>query len=410
MLMWKAGVSKRSKLHACAVIFLLLSLSSASFIGSSTAVQTPYSDVEPCPMVEQLQFNGTNANASITWQTDLGPRLPNSNASLALREGVKENLTLWEVEERTYTDDNITFTNLIASLKPAEFSQTTPRIVIVAHYDTREVADRDPDQNRTGEPIPGANDGASGTAVLIELARLIPSMNLGYEVELLWTDAEDVNRTPHRVFGAEQWVARQSSTDISRTSAFIVVDMVGDADLTLTHVWPGSNALWSTISPLAKALGMVANESDCYGINGTGTFDINTSIGVTDDHVPAHNIGIPAIDLIDIQYGEGAAPFEGYWHTHEDTPDKVSAESLQTVGRLVELGLRTGAWVTKNAPLPPPAGDSQDQTTDSDSTSKSEDATETLPILGFAALASLVLICGIILALNLWTRRLKGHL
>ena len=66
----------------------------------------------------------------------------------------------------------------------------TPRVVLVAHYDSRDIAERDPDANRTGDPIPGANDGASGVAVLLELGRLIPMMNLTYEVELLFTDAE----------------------------------------------------------------------------------------------------------------------------------------------------------------------------------------------------------------------------
>ncbi|MBT60271.1 MAG: hypothetical protein CMA63_01795 [Euryarchaeota archaeon] len=406
MLMPKAEVSQPSRLAATTAIVLLFFMSSTAIIGHSTGVQSPFESVEPCPMLEQLEFNGSAANASVHWQVDLGPRIPGSNASAALREGFKENLTQWSVEERTYTDDNVTFTNLIASLQPAQFNETTPRVVIVAHYDTREVADRDPDQNRTSEPILGANDGASGTAVLFELSRIIPTMNLDYEVELLWTDAEDVNRTPHRVFGAEQWVARQTPVDVSRTSAFIVVDMVGDADLQLTHTWPGSNALWSTISPLATALGMVENESDCYGINGTGTFDMKTSIGVTDDHVPAHNIGIPAIDLIDIQYGEGALPFEGYWHTHEDTPDKVSAESLQTVGRLVELGLRTNAWVTQNAPLPP-SPEVEDQTSTSNAVSSTESEIETLPLLGTIALSLTIIACGLIAFLNMWVGRLK---
>ena len=71
--------------------------------------------------------------------------------------------------------------------------ESTPRVVIVAHYDSRDVAERDPDINRTMDPIPGANDAASGVAVLLELGRIIPFMNLSYEVELLFTDAEDQN-------------------------------------------------------------------------------------------------------------------------------------------------------------------------------------------------------------------------
>ena len=248
-----------------------------------------------------------------------------------------------------YTVDDLTFTNVEAVLEPVGADNNTPRIVLVAHYDTRNVAERDSDENRTNEPIIGANDGASGAAALIELARIIPPMELEYEVELLFTDAEDQNYTPHRFFGAEKWAEDQTQQEINRTAAFIVLDMIGDADLQLTHIWPGNGALWSTIPPLAEALGMVENKTDCQGEIGIKIFDQNTSIGVYDDHVPALNIGIRAIDLIDIRFGPGAQAFGGYWHTHEDTPDKVSAESLGTVGRMVELGLRSGAWLVSNS-------------------------------------------------------------
>ncbi|MFB1005898.1 MAG: M28 family peptidase, partial [Candidatus Poseidoniaceae archaeon] len=133
--------------------------------------------------------------------------------------------------------------------------------------------------------------------------------------------------------------------DNNRTTAYIVADMVGDADLHLTHVYPGDATLWSTISPLATSLGLIEGKQDCRGDIGRDVVNLSISTGVIDDHVPALNIGIPAIDLIDIRYGPGAEPFEGYWHTHEDTPDKVSADSLEDVGRLIELGLRSNAWI-----------------------------------------------------------------
>jgi len=223
----------------------------------------------------------------------------------------------------------------------------TPRVVLVAHYDSRDIAERDPDANRTGDPIPGANDGASGVAVLLELGRLIPMMNLTYEVEILFTDAEDQSHSSEnqRLYGAEAWVDKQTEGDLNRTTAYIVVDMVGDAYLQLTHVYPGDLTLWSTISPLASALGLMENQQDCNGDFGRDIVNLSISTGVIDDHVPALNRGIRAIDLIDIRFGPDAEPFEGYWHTHEDTPDKVSAQSLADVGLLVELGLRSNAWI-----------------------------------------------------------------
>lgn len=349
MLMSDAGNFRTSKWFAKLAVLVLLCACSTSFIQPVNAVESPYGEVEICEYVDDLEFNGTLANESVLWQTDLGPRIPGSNASEIFRTSVDENLTKWNVSMHEYTVDNLTFTNIEAVLEPVVVAEDTPRIVLVAHYDTRNVAERDSDENRTNEPIIGANDGASGTAALLELARIIPTMNLEYEVELLFTDAEDQNYTPHRFFGAEAWASEQSQHDINRTAAYIVLDMIGDADLQLTHIWPGNGALWTTISPLAEALGMVENKTDCYGEMGVKIFDKETSIGVYDDHVAALNIGIRAIDLIDIRFGPGAQAFGGYWHTHEDTPDKVSAESLETVGRLTELGLRSGAWLESNA-------------------------------------------------------------
>ncbi len=235
---------------ATAVLVILLCSCSTSFIQPADAVESPYEAVQICEYVEQLEFNGTLANESVHWQTSLGPRVPGTNASEAFRNSVDENLTQWDVSMHEYTVENLTFTNIEAVLEPVGADNNTPRIVLVAHYDTRNVAERVSNENRTNEPIIGANDGASGAAALLELARIIPPMNLEYGVELLWTDAEDQNYTPHRFFGAEKWAEDQTQQEINRTAAFIVLDMIGDADLQLTHIWPGNGTLWSTILSL----------------------------------------------------------------------------------------------------------------------------------------------------------------
>tara|TARA_B110000483_G_scaffold96939_1_gene119108 strand:+ start:4327 stop:5556 length:1230 start_codon:yes stop_codon:yes gene_type:complete len=394
MLMPDACDYRTSHSLATAVLVALLCSCSASFIQPAHAVQSPYEAVQICEYVEQLTFNGTLANQSVQWQSSLGPRVPGSNASETFRNSVAENLTQWNVTNHEYTVANLTFTNIEASWTPQDADENTSRIVLVAHYDTRNAAERDSDENRTNEPIIGANDGASGSAALLELARIIPAMNLSYEVELLWTDAEDQNTTPHRFFGAESWAEDQSQHDINRTAAYIVLDMIGDADLQLTHVWPGSDALWSTITPLAQGLGMVENQTGCNGQAGIKIFDMNTSIGVYDDHVPALNIGIPAIDLIDIRYGPNAEAFEGYWHTHEDTPDKVSAESLGTVGRMVELGLRSGAWLMTNVTQEESTEPEDQQENSSNDTSKETGIQDSVthPLLTILALSSISLL------------------
>lgn len=345
MLMRDRVVSHPQKKATAAIILSALLVLSCASLAQAQTILAPYSPVLPCDFVESLEFNGTNANASITEQVDLGPRTTGSNGSAALRTIIHAQLPQWNVANNTYTEDNITFTNVVANFGPEGTDESTPRVVLVAHYDSRDVAERDPDVNRTMDPIPGANDAASGVAVLLELGRIIPFMNLDYEVELLFTDAEDQNYSSGSLYGAKAWVNAQSDEEVNRTTAYVVVDMVGDEFLQLTHVWPGDVALWTTIAPLAAAIGLMDTKEDCNGNLGRDIVNLSISTGVIDDHVPAINRGIHAIDLIDIRYGEGAQPFEGYWHTHEDTPDKVRAESLRDVGLLVELGLRSEAWI-----------------------------------------------------------------
>ena len=99
---------------------------------------------------------------------------------------------------------------------------------------------------------------------------------------------------------------------------------------------------------------MMETHVDCNGNYGLPIFDSLTYRDVIDDHVPAHNAGIPAINLIDINFGENASDFGGYWHTHQDTADKVSAESLGLIGNILELGLMSSAWIIEY-----PADDSE---------------------------------------------------
>lgn len=398
MLMRRAAVPGTEKHPAWALFAALLMLFTLPAHAGAEPVRSPYESVDACAQVDQLEFNGTLANASITEQVNLGPRTTGSNASAALRTVIHQTLPDWNVQNHTYTEDNLTFTNVVATHSYTPVNESTDRVVLVAHYDTRDVAERDPDLNRTDEPIPGANDGASGVAVLLELGRIIPSMNLPYQVELLFTDAEDQNHS-HRLYGAEAWVGDQTEEDVNRTTAYIVVDMVGDIYLQMTHVYPGNFELWTTIPPLAAALGLMDTETDCEGNLGRDVVNMSISTGVIDDHVPALNRGIRAIDLIDIRFGPDAEPFGGYWHTHEDTPDKVSAQSLADAGRLVELGLRTQAWTlnvslneNKEEPAAPSAPDAPDTV--------EEPTVEVYAVLGASAGLGLVAALILLLVLN----------
>ena len=305
---------------------------------------------EICSTVEELQFNGQNANESVTTQVNFGARIPGSNASEDLRDWFMETRPEFNWSLDPHQREGYNLTNLEGRLLPSDAEELGPVVVLAAHYDSRDRAERDPDQNMTDVPIPGANDGASGVAVLWELARILPSMNLNHEVWILLTDAEDQGPTPS-MLGATAWAENRTTEDISRIDAFLLVDMIGDADLKIHRTFPpyvgdeDGDRLWDVVRTLAGPLGLMDNVTDCGGNPGLDVVNFSTTDGVIDDHVPMLNVGIPAIDFIDIRYGENASAWQGYWHTHEDTPDKVSAESLAHIGRLLELGLREGSWL-----------------------------------------------------------------
>lgn len=330
---------------------LMLAVLASVMLASTAPVSfASFEELEPslvCSTIDELQFNGTHANASIAWQVGLGPRIPGSNASGEFRSTITVDLESlgYEVSNKTHERYGMELTNLFARW-PSN-SSSNGQLVLSAHYDSRNVADQDENESNQSLPVPGANDAASGVAVLLELARHIPHMNLEYDVVLFFNDAED--QQPKYTLGAEAWAENLTEDEINATHAFVLLDMVGDADLQLHDIAPGNATLKSRVVELGTSLGLVNGTTSCTGEAGLDVLQYETTAYVLDDHVHAHNLGIPAIDLMDTSFG---APkpytFGSYWHTMEDTPDKVSAESLAKVGRLVELGLRTDAFVDIN--------------------------------------------------------------
>jgi hypothetical protein len=382
------------------VVFVCLLLSNTTSVSGND--DNWIDSVDICQKTSELQFNGTLANQSVSWQTELGPRLPGSNASLGLRESLTENLTTygWDVELSSHISHEIELTNVIATWKPQNLTQneidSLGRIVLSAHYDTRDIANRDSNESLRNTPILGANDGASGVAALIELGRIIPGMELNNEIMLLFSDAEDQGN--NYTLGAEAWADNLSQKEINRTESFILLDMIGDADLHLTKIIPSTPILTANMNILGQKLGL-SNQTD--GCNGqrSDVMWFNQSLTVIDDHVHPFGLGIPSLDIIDLAYGENATPFGGYWHTTQDTADKVSAESLENVGRIVELGLLTGAWTTIDTPLE--QSEQSEQSNDSEpeqlqpideAISKGADSSKVLAVLSFSVLA-ISLVC-----------------
>jgi Zn-dependent M28 family amino/carboxypeptidase len=190
----------------------------------------------------------------------------------------------------------------------AKRNDESPQIIIGAHYDTRMFADQDPDPAQHKNSVPGANDGASGVAVLLGLARSLPKDTI--PIWLVFFDTEDNGNTPgwDWILGSREFVKNNPV----QPRAVIVLDMIGDADLNIYKERNSNPGLTDGIWTTAKRLGYESKFIPEY------------KHSMLDDHTPFLQAGIPAVDIIDFDYP--------YWHTTQDTPDKVSAESLQIVG------------------------------------------------------------------------------
>lgn len=267
------------------------------------------------------QFNGERAYQYLLAQCEFGPRNPGS-------EGHKraKNYLISQLEERTpgvesqsfsFMDDKLdsTFqlTNIIASFYPEE----SEKMLLCAHWDTRPRADRDPAPENRDKPIIGANDGASGVAVLLELAGILKAKRPKYGVDIVLFDGEDYGEEgdlDNYLIGSTYFSKGMKPSDYRYG---ILLDMVGDADL---DIYMERNSLWYA-PELVKLIWDKAEEI------GLRQFHRQVGPSVWDDHIPLNSKGTPTVDLIDFEYP--------HWHTMRDTPDKCSPVSLQAVGDLL---------------------------------------------------------------------------
>ncbi|NIM92624.1 MAG: M28 family peptidase [Anaerolineales bacterium] len=281
------------KLKTCALLWIFVVL-----IGACGSITDP----------EPKYFDGERAFRLVEKQMEFGTRIPGTEGHRETGDWIIDELNdlEWEVEEQKFTYKGILGRNIIAKngLEDGEW------IILGAHYDTRPKANRDPDHY--DEPVPGANDGASGVAVLLDLARVLPPL-IDQPLWLVFFDVEDSGGIDDM-----EWVAGSTyfvETLVKYPEAVVVIDMVGDSDLGIYFENNSDFDLSHQIWTIAEELGYES-------------FIRLPKYTIIDDHVPFIRRGIPAVDIIDFDYA--------YWHTTEDTLDKVSAESLEQVGRTLQ--------------------------------------------------------------------------
>jgi hypothetical protein len=282
---------------------------------------TPSSSSTPLPTpVPTLRsaFSGEEAYKHIIAQTDIGPRSTGTEAGWKTGDYIIAQLKQsgWEVETQEFEYQGVTARNIIGKRGAG------PITIVGAHYDTRRQADNDPDPAKHNEPVIGANDGASGVAVLLEMARTLDVDQTGREVWLTFFDAEDNGR-----LDGWDWIAGSTYMAQHLTvtpTAMILLDMIGDADLQVYWDRNSDANLNESIWQTAAQLGFAQQFIPQYKWT------------MIDDHMPFAQRGIPAVDLIDFDYP--------YWHTTQDTADKVGPDSLERIGKTIST------WLEQTAP------------------------------------------------------------
>ncbi len=278
---------------------------------------------EPPPVT----YDSGRAWAHLEKIVGFGPRYSGGKGNDDLQKYLQNELTALGLRpireafvDRTPIGD-VSFANIYADVpaEPAADGSSPPMVVLVSHFDTKALQFE----------FQGANDSGSSTAVLLELARCLVERKGSSPVtyRILFVDGEEAIRPTwignDNTYGSRHHVARLvESGGIEQVKACVVLDMVGDRDLQLTHELNSSPALLDIFFSAAHRIGL----GDHVG---------GWSREINDDHLPFLAAGVPSVDLIDFEYG----PYNDYWHTEQDTLENCAPESLGIIGRIVLAGL-----------------------------------------------------------------------
>ena len=295
----------RSNLFSCPQYRVLIVCAFGVLIGFAT----------PCAAQKKIweEFSGEKALAHVQQLVDLGPRPPGSEALEKSRGYIEKQLSIfgWKVTRQVFTDETprgkIQFVNLIATFGARGGKSQPPSFLLCSHYDTKLF-----DTVR----FVGANDGGSSTGLLLELARVLGQHpELARQIEVAFFDGEEAFENFSEIDGlyGSRYFAKQleGSKTAKQFRGGILFDMVGDRSLNVTLPLDSPAQMTSKLFAAAEALKV--RDHFTY-------FDRD----IKDDHTPLNAIGVPTIDVIDFDFP--------WWHTSDDTIDKLSAQSLQTVG------------------------------------------------------------------------------
>ena len=253
------------------------------------------------------QPDGARALARAVHQVEAGPRIPGTPGHRAIALWIASECgRLGGVIDRDRFADSslgrrMDLENIIAHFGPSGGRHIT----LMAHWDTRPHSDQDPDPAHRSDPVPGANDAASGVAVLLEVAEAMHRKAPPVGVDLVFLDGEDqgdASAAQEFCIGARRYAASFAATPDRRPAAAFLFDMVGDRDL----------GIWPEVESSQRATNLVALVLEAARATGSRSFHSEPRHDIVDDHIPLLDAGIPAVDVIDFDYPA--------WHTHRDSP------------------------------------------------------------------------------------------
>lgn len=314
---------------------ILSAVMSVVMLGSCSSTQkTSETAVSSEPTTNQnVVFDADSAYSFVKAQCDFGARVPNTEAHrrcgdylVAKLQGYGANVIVQEPVLTAYDGTKLNARNIIGEFVP----DATRRLLLLAHWDCRPWADCDPDSKNHRKPVMGANDGASGVGVLLEIARLLQQRLPNVGVDILFVDAEDwgdsegVSASPDDswALGTQYWTANPHRIGY-RPMFAILLDMVGARGSVFSREYFSMHYAPAVVNEVWK----VAARS------GYGSYFVNRDGGaITDDHVFVNRAGIPAIDIIamDPTSENGFFP---QWHTIDDTMQHIDQATLKAVGQ-----------------------------------------------------------------------------
>lgn len=323
---------------------LIYALLVVGAIAGCTSDQKANDDNASEQPLEVPRFDRDSAFAFVARQVEFGPRVPNSEGHEKCKDWLVAKFKLYglEVIEQPFTarrwdGELLECTNIVARYRP----EVHKRILLAAHWDTRFMADSPLNEERRNEPILGADDGGSGVAVLLEIARQISTHPLELGVDFVLFDAEDQGNDDDKEPQPESWClgsqywSRNLVPPAYRPLYGILLDMVGAADAT----FPKEGVSLKFAPSVVEKVWSLGQRL------GYGKYFVNTKGGaVTDDHYFVNTIaGIPMIDIIH-KHANSSTGFGSHWHTHNDNLDVIHVRTLKAVGQtLLELLYREAA-------------------------------------------------------------------